>query len=151
MNISLASVLILMRLVCMSYCICCNIFLMAINVFKSIFWLNRTESRLNNTDHPSVHIFQRLLWSCWVSFIYLFYFYIIYVFIFIFLFSYLFFFMKFYIQLSGVGVRYIVNLLKWSPISKTCLQFWPPLNPALYSKTCVYRGIHYFPYFCSKA
>ena len=25
-----------------------------------------------------------------------------------------------------------------------------PLNPLLYSKTGVYRGIHYFSYFCSK-
>ena len=25
-----------------------------------------------------------------------------------------------------------------------------PLNPSLYSKTWVYRGIHYFSYFCSK-
>ena len=25
-----------------------------------------------------------------------------------------------------------------------------PLNPTLYSKTGVYRGIHYFSYFCSK-
>ena len=25
-----------------------------------------------------------------------------------------------------------------------------PLNPFLYSKTGVYRGIHYFSYFCSK-
>ena len=27
--------------------------------------------------------------------------------------------------------------------------FWPPLTPLLYSKTGVYRGIHYFSYFCS--
>ena len=25
-----------------------------------------------------------------------------------------------------------------------------PLNPTLYTKTGVYRGIHYFSYFCSK-
>ena len=27
--------------------------------------------------------------------------------------------------------------------------FWPPLSPLLFSKTRVYRGIHYFSYFCS--
>ena len=36
-------------------------------------------------------------------------------------------------------------------ITKTCLYICDPLKPHfLYSKTGVYRGIHYFPYFCSK-
>ena len=36
-------------------------------------------------------------------------------------------------------------------ITKTCLyNFDPPWTPLLYSKTGVYRGIHYFSYFCSK-
>ena len=32
----------------------------------------------------------------------------------------------------------------------TPILFWPPSTPLLYSKTGVYRGIHYFSYFCSK-
>ena len=30
------------------------------------------------------------------------------------------------------------------------ISFWPPKTLLLYSKTGVYRGIHYFSYFCSK-
>ena len=30
------------------------------------------------------------------------------------------------------------------------IKFWPPQTPLLYSKTGVYRGMHYFSYFCSK-
>ena len=30
------------------------------------------------------------------------------------------------------------------------IYFLPPQTPLLYSKTGVYRGIHYFSYFCSK-
>ena len=33
---------------------------------------------------------------------------------------------------------------------ETYLYNYDPLKPHLYSKTGVYRGIHYFPYFCSK-
>ena len=35
-------------------------------------------------------------------------------------------------------------------IKKTCLYNFDPLKPLLYNKTGVYRGIHYFSYFCSK-
>ena len=34
-------------------------------------------------------------------------------------------------------------------ITKICLPNFDPLNSTIYSKTAVYRGIHYFSYFCS--
>ena len=35
-------------------------------------------------------------------------------------------------------------------ITKTCLYNFAPLNSNLYTKTWVYRGIHYFSYFCTQ-
>ena len=46
------------------------------------------------------------------------------------------------------------STLKYSKSSmhheNTPIYFLPPLTPLLYSKTGVYRDIHYFSYFCSK-
>ena len=38
----------------------------------------------------------------------------------------------------------------YSSLKHTCINFLPPKTPLLYSKTGVYRDIHYFSYFFSK-
>ena len=45
--------------------------------------------------------------------------------------------------LSWKPLKKMIIITSW-PITKACLYNVDPLNPLLYSKTGVYRGIHYF-------
>ena len=54
------------------------------------------------------------------------------------------------VTIDGPSCYILTCITKIDQTSVKLMSLLPPLNPTFYSKTAVFKGIHYFSYFCLK-